>query len=162
MYTFTCVLLYCTGFLCRREGLCVSVGCSSGGLVFCAHVFLLGPSPRLSAPALLSRALVRLELDELFGHVVVVALGEDAQHRQARLVHVDPPSQRQPAGDAALAGYVLHLQHSHAHGAVLPGKAVVLHAHLQLVALWTHLGAQRAETKQKQLIFLVMSCIIHS
>lgn len=109
----------------------------------------------LSAATFLGGALVRLELHELFRHVVVVALREDPQHRQARLVHVDAPAQRHPAGDAALAGYVLHLQHGHAHGAVLPGKAVVLHTHLQLVALGTHLGAQRAEKKRNSQHFIL-------
>lgn len=62
---------------------------------------------------------------------------------------MDASAQRHPAGDAALVGYVLHLQHGHAHGAVLPGEAVVLHAHLQLVALRPDLSAQRAGTRQK-------------
>lgn len=110
-----------------------------------SSLFLRTPS----AAALLRRALVRLELDEFFRHVVIVALREDAQHRQARLVHVDTSAQRHPAGDAALAGYVLHLQHGHPHGAVLSGEAVVLHAYLQLVALRTDLSTQGAETESR-------------
>lgn len=98
----------------------------------------------LLATALLSRALVGLELDELLGHVVVVALGEDAQHGEACLVHVDAFAQRQPAGDAAFGGHVLKLQDGHANGAVLSRKAVVLHTHLQLVALGAHLVTQSA------------------
>lgn len=96
------------------------------------------------AAALLCRALVGLELDELLGHVVVVTLGQDAQHGETGLVHVDAFAQRQPAGHAALGGHVLQLQDSHAHRAVLPGEAVVLHTDLELVALRTHLVAQGA------------------
>ena len=121
-------------------------------LVFlCTRVCPRAPSPRPSAAALLGRAQVRLELDELFRHVVVVALREDAQHRQARLVHVDASAQRHPEGDAALAGDVLQLHHGHAHGAVLSGEAVVLHTHLQLVTLWTDLGAQGAEKRENRI-----------
>lgn len=94
--------------------------------------------------------MVRLELDELLGHVVVVALGEDAQDGEAGLVHVDAFAQRQPAGDAAFRGHVLQLQDGHAHGAVLPSKAVVFHTHLQLVALRTHLVAQGAAKGNKE------------
>ena len=103
----------------------------------------------LLATALLSRALVGLELDELLGHVVVVALGEDAQHGEACLVHVDAFTQRQPAGDAAFGGHVLELQDGHANGAVLSRKAVVLHTHLQLVALRAHLVTQSAAAEKK-------------
>lgn len=115
------------------------------------HVSSLSPTrPLPSAAALLGRALVRLKFDKLFGHVIVVALGEDAQHGESRLVHVDASAQRQPAGDAAPVGYVLHLQHGHAHRAVLPGEAVVLHTHLQLVALGADLSAQGAERKTEK------------
>lgn len=96
------------------------------------------------AAALLCRALVGLELDELLGHVVVVALGQDAQDGQSGFVHVDAFAQRQPAGGAAFGGHVLQLQDGHAHGAVLSGEAVVLHTHLELVALRAHLAAQGA------------------
>lgn len=147
-----CVLVYCTwlsiyvgvGTICVHNTM--SIRYVSGVFVHTCVSSLSSPPLPPSAAALLSRALVRLELDELLRHVVVVALREDAQHRQARLVHVDAPAQRHPAGDAALAGYVLHLHHGHAHGAVLSGKAVVLHTHLKLVALRTALGAQGAET----------------
>lgn len=124
-----------------------AVACSGSGELLGRFEFLtwhfklrFGPL----ATALLSRALVGLELDELLGHVVVVALGEDAQDGQSRLIHVDAFTQRQPAGGAALRGHVLQLKDSHAHGAVLSSKAVVLHAHLQLVALRTHLITQGA------------------
>ena len=68
-------------------------------------------SSLLATTALLGRALVGLELDELLGDVVVVALGQDAQHGQARLVHVDALAQRQPARHAAPRRHVFHLQH---------------------------------------------------
>lgn len=96
------------------------------------------------AAALLCRALVRLELDELLGHVVIVTLGQNAQDGQSGFVHVDAFAQRQPTGRAALGGHVLQLQDGHAHSAVLPGKAVVLHTHLELVALRAHLVTQGA------------------
>ncbi|KAG7239030.1 hypothetical protein INR49_030295 [Caranx melampygus] len=104
---------------------------------------------RKEAAALLSRALVGLELDKLFGHIVVVTLREDAQDGEARLIHVDAFTQRQPAGNAAFGGNVLQLQDSHAHSAVLTGEAVVLHTHLQLVALRTHLIAQSAAAEMR-------------
>ncbi len=52
-------------------------------------------------PALLGRALVRLQLHELFGHLVVVALREDAEDGETRLVHVDALAEREPDGGAA-------------------------------------------------------------
>lgn len=96
------------------------------------------------AAALLCRALVRLELDELLGHVVVVTLGQDAQDSQSGFVHVDAFAQWQPTSCAALGGHVLQLQDGHAHSAVLSGEAVVLHTHLELVALRAHLVTQGA------------------
>lgn len=105
----------------------------------------------LLAAALLCRALVGLELDKFLGHIVIVALGEDAQHSEACFVHVDAFAQRQPAGYAAFGGHVLQLQDSHSHGAVLPGEAVILDTHLQLVALRTHLVAQGAAVKRREL-----------
>lgn len=96
------------------------------------------------AAALLCRALVGLELDELLGHVVVVTLGQDAQDGQSGFVHVDAFAQRQPTGRAAFGGHVLQLQDGHAHCAVLSGEAVVLHTHLELVALRAHLVTQGA------------------
>lgn len=107
----------------------------------------------LLAAALLSGALVRLEFDELLGYVVVVALGEDAQDGEARLVHVDAFAQRQPAGDAAFGCHVLQLQDGHAHGAVLSREAVVLHAYLELVALWAHLVTQGAVVESTVIVF---------
>lgn len=106
----------------------------------------------LLAAALLCRALVRLELDKLLGHVVVVALGEDAQDGEACLVHVDAFAQWQPAGDAAFGRHVLQLQDGHAHGAVLSCEAVVLHAYLELVALWAHLVTQGAAVENMVIV----------
>lgn len=96
------------------------------------------------AAALLCRALVRLELDKLLGHVIVVTLGQDAQHGQTGFIHVDAFAQRQPTGRAALGGHVFQLQDGHPHGAVLTGETVVLHTHLELVALRARLVAQGA------------------
>ena len=45
-----------------------------------------------------------LELDELFGDLVVGPLGQDSQDGQSRLVHVYAPAERQPAGARALQG----------------------------------------------------------
>ena len=44
-----------------------------------------------------------LELDELFGDLVVGPLGEDSQDGQSRLVHVDAAAERQPARARALS-----------------------------------------------------------
>lgn len=157
-YFFMCVLVYCTMvvYLCKCEYyyVCIILCLLGMSLVLlCTRMCPRSLRPLPSAATLLSRTLVWLELDELFCHVIVVALGEDAQHRQARLVHVNASAQRHPAGDAAFVGYVLHLQHGHAHSAVLSGKAVVLHTQLQLVALWTDLSAQGAETRITSTIF---------
>lgn len=99
--------------------------------------------------ALLCRALVRLELDELLGHVVVVALREDTEHGEARLVHMDAFTQWQPACNTSFGGHVLQLQDRHAHGAVLSREAVVLHTHLQLVALRANLVTQGAAVERR-------------
>lgn len=96
------------------------------------------------AAALLRRPLVRLELDELLGHVIIVTLGQDAEDSQSGFVHVDAFSQWQPTGRTALGSQVLQLQDSHAHGAVLSGEAIVLHTHLELVTLRAHLSTQGA------------------
>lgn len=106
----------------------------------------------LAPPALLRRALVRLQLDELFGDLVVVALREDPEDGEARLVHVDALAQREPAGGAAAGGQVLQLQDGYAHGPILSSEAVVLHAHLQLVALGTQLTAEHTREGEGELI----------
>lgn len=152
---FLCVLVYCTwlSIYVGVSPICVHNTMSfryvSGVFVHMRVHFLSEPPPSSSAAALFSWALVWLELHKLFRHVIVVALREDSQHCQACLVHVDTSAQRHPAGDTALAGYVLHLQHGYADSAVLSGKAVVLYTHLQLVALWTDLSAQGAKTEDR-------------
>ncbi|KPP70578.1 hypothetical protein Z043_110580, partial [Scleropages formosus] len=103
------------------------------------------PLPVRPSPALLGRAHLRLELHELLGHLIVGTLGEDAQHRLARVVHVQSPAQGTPAGTAPPLSHIAQLHDGDAHDAVCPAKAVVLHAHLQLVALWPILVAQNAE-----------------
>lgn len=121
-----------------------AVTCSVPGEPWGSRRSILNPKQTCLATALLCGALVRLELDELLGHIIVVALGEDAQDSEARLIHVDAFTQRQPAGGAALRDHVLQLKDRHAHGSVLTGEAVVFHTHLQLIALRTHLVAQCA------------------
>lgn len=94
--------------------------------------------------ALLSRARVRLELDELLGHLIIVALRKDAEDSEAGVIHVDSAAQGQPAGAAGSLKDITELQDSDAHGPVLPGEAVILHTHLQLVALGACLRPQCA------------------
>ena len=94
--------------------------------------------------AFLGGARVRLELDEFFGHLVIAALRQDAQHREARVVHVDAAAKGQPAGGAPALDQLAQLQHGQPHRAVLAREAVVLDAHLQLVALRACVSAQRA------------------
>ena len=114
------------------------------------HVLL--PPAAISLPALggrrgtafLGGARVRLELDEFFGHLVIAALRQDAQHREARVVHVDAAAKGQPAGGAPALDQLAQLQHGQPHRAVLAREAVVLDAHLQLVALRACVSAQRA------------------
>lgn len=86
--------------------------------------------------ALLRRTHFRLELDELLGHLVRRSLGQDAHHRHARLVRVDAWPDGTPAHAALAVGDVSQLDHGHAHHPVGPAEAVVLHRHLELVAIW--------------------------
>lgn len=99
---------------------------------------------RVLITALLSRACVRLELDELLGHLIIVALRKDAEDGEAGVIHVDSAAQGQPAGTAGSLQDIAELQDSNAHCPVLPGEAVILHTHLQLVALGARLRPQRA------------------
>lgn len=97
----------------------------------------------------LGRPRLRLELDELLGDLVIGSLGEDAKDGEARLVHVHPRPQRAPAGTAAPLHHVPQLHHRRAHDAVRAAEAVVLHAHLQLVALRPILVTQNATHTEK-------------
>lgn len=57
-----------------------------------------------------------LELDKLLGHLVVVALRQDAQYRPARFVHLDAFRQGQPARTGALwMGGFKQETHTHTH-----------------------------------------------
>lgn len=125
--------------LCRCAYACLNARVS----VLRSGTVCVGSVVHTSAPpALLGRALVRLQLEELFGHLVVVALREDAEDGEARLVHVDTFAEREPDGGAAAGRQLLQLKHSYAHGPVLTRKTVILHTHLQLVTLGTQLTAQ--------------------
>lgn len=53
-----------------------------------------GDSSRVGGGVL--RADVGLEFDKFLGHLIVVALGEDAQDGPSRLVHLNSTAQRQP------------------------------------------------------------------
>lgn len=115
-----------------------------------------GPAPppkralgRRRGTALLGRARVRLELDELLGHLIVASLRQDAQHCEPRVVHVDAAAERQPARGAPTLDQLPQLQHRQPHRAVLACEAVVLHAYLQLVALRARVGAQGAVGKDR-------------
>ncbi len=77
------------------------VMCLSGVVLDCADVCVWTVGHTSAPPALLGRALVRLQLHELFGHLVVVALREDAEDGETRLVHVDALAEREPDGGAA-------------------------------------------------------------
>lgn len=115
-----------------------------------------GPAPppkralgRRRGTALLGRARVGLELDELLGHLVIAALRQDTQHCEPRVVHVDAAAERQPARGAPALSQLPQLQHRQPHRAVLAREAVVFHAHLQLVALGARVGAQGAVGKDR-------------
>lgn len=90
----------------------------------------------LCSSSLLHRTGFRLQLDELFGHLVSGPLGQDTHHRQARLVGGDARPERTPAHAALAVGDVTQLDHRHADHPVRPAEAVILHRHLQLVAVW--------------------------
>lgn len=101
-----------------------------------------------SLSALLRRTDFGFQLDELLGHLVSGPLGQDPHHRQARLVGVNAGAQRAPAHAALAVGDISQLDHGHAHHAVGPAEAVVLHRHLQLVAVGGLLPQDAAEQRK--------------
>lgn len=90
---------------------------------------------RPSSGAFLRGAGLRFQFHKLPGHFIVGPLREDPQDGEPRLVHVDAAPQRAPAGAAAFVRYVSELHHSDAQHPVLPRKAVILHADLELVGV---------------------------
>lgn len=99
--------------------------------------------------SLLSGADLRFQLDELPGHLVVGPLGENAKDCQSRVIHVDAAAQWAPAGTAGFVYDVTQLNDRDSQHVVLPGKAIVLDADLQLVTLRTVLVAQYTKGKDK-------------
>lgn len=90
---------------------------------------------RFGSSAFLRGASFRFQLDKLFGHLVSRTLGQDTHHRHARLVGVNAWPERTPAHAALAVGHVAQLNDGHADHPVRPSKAVILHSHLQLVAV---------------------------
>lgn len=87
-------------------------------------------APAPCSSAFLSRPSLRLEPDELLGHLVSSALGQNAQDGVARVIEVYPAAQGTPAGAAAPLQRVTQLQHGDPQHTVRPAEAVILHAHL--------------------------------
>ncbi len=88
-----------------------------------------------SSPPLLGRARLRLEFDELFGHLVTRALGEDAHDGEARVIDVYLWAQWTPAGAAGPRRDITQLYDGDTDHTVRTAEAVVLHTHLQLITL---------------------------
>lgn len=99
--------------------------------------------------ALLRGTDFRFQLDKLLGHLVGGPLGQDPHHRHARLVGVNARAQRTPAHTALTVGDVPQLDHGHADHPVGPAKAVVLHRHLELIAVRGVLPQDAAEQKKR-------------
>lgn len=104
---------------------------------------------RSGLSALLRGTTFRFQLDELFGHLVSRTLGQDTHHSHARLVGVDARPERTPAHAALAVGYVAHLNDCHADHPVRPAEAVVLHRHLELVAVGGFFTQDAAEEQMK-------------
>lgn len=99
--------------------------------------------------ALLRRTDFGFQLDELLRHLVGGSLGQDPHHRHARLVGVNARAQRTPAHAALAVGDVSQLDHGHADHPVGPAEAVVLHRHLELVAVWGLVPQDAAEQRKR-------------
>lgn len=104
-----------------------------------------GPCQDLGSPALLHGSGLRLQLDELFGHLVGGPLGQDSHHRGSCLICLNAWPQGTPAHAALPVRHVPQLDHGHAHHPVRPAEAVVLHRHLELVAVRGLLPQQAEE-----------------
>ncbi|KAG7220478.1 hypothetical protein INR49_018197 [Caranx melampygus] len=103
----------------------------------------------------------RLELDELLGHLVGRSLGQDAHHRHARLIRVNARPDGTPAHAALAVSDVTQLDHGHAHHPVRPAEAVVLHRHLELVAVWRLFTQDAVGQRGKQKLSLLFHCIFY-
>lgn len=99
----------------------------------------VGPEPaspgRRGSSALLRGTDFGFQLDQLLRHLVGGPLGQDPHHRHAGLIGVDARAERAPAHAALAVGDVSQLDHGHADHPVGPAEAVVLHHHLELVAV---------------------------
>lgn len=73
---------------------------------------------------------LRLELNELFGHFVVVSLRQNTQDCPARLVHMNASSKGQPARAGTLLNDVLELHNGDADKTIVPGEAIVFDAYM--------------------------------
>lgn len=111
-------------------------------------VYTFTQSGAFRSSALLRRANLRLHLDKLLRHLVCGPLGQDAHHRHARLVGLNARPQGTPAHAALSVGDVSQLDHGHADHPVRPAEAVVLHRHLQLVAVWGLLTQHTTEQRR--------------
>lgn len=99
--------------------------------------------------AFLHRTSLRFQLDKLFCHLVSRPLGQDAHHRHARLVGLNAWPERTPAHAALAVGHVTQLNHSYADHPVCPAKTVVLHRHLELIAVWRLLSQDTTEQQRR-------------
>lgn len=103
---------------------------------------------RRGSSALLHGADFRFQLDKLLGHLVGGPLGQDLHHRHAGLVGVNARAERAPARAALAVGDVSQLDHRHPDHPVRPAEAVVLHRHLELIAVRGLLPQDAAEQRR--------------
>ncbi len=102
----------------------------------------------LCSSALLHRTSFRFQLDKLLGHLVSRPLGQDTHHCHARLVGLNARPQRTPAHAALAVSDVTQLNHGHADHTVRPAETVILHRHLELIAVWRLLTKDTTEQKR--------------
>ena len=90
---------------------------------------------------------LRLQFHKLLRYFVRRPLAEDPQYRPSGLIHVDSPTEGQPAGTGALDGevtpgppplvYLVHdvfeLHDGNPYELVIAAKAIILHTDVQLV-----------------------------
>lgn len=70
-------------------------------------------------------AAFRLEADEFFGYIIVLALTKNTQQDQSGFVDVQSTPELHPAGAVALFDHISQLHHSYTDDAVFTSETVV-------------------------------------
>jgi len=106
-------------------------------------------SQHLCSSALLYWTSFRLKLDKLLGHLVSRPLGQDTHHRCARLIGVNAWPKRTPAHTALSVCHISQLNHGHTNHPVCSAEAIILHCHLELIAVWGFFTEDTAKRKNQ-------------